>query len=110
MSADNWTLCPTCLKNEVQKLEKKRLQLDKDYGKVPSEEYLKRVKEIQEIDTMINDRLFEHTFREDYEIGADSVGFFELNYRGGCKECGTVITVKLEGSIYNKNDWKVVIT
>jgi hypothetical protein len=29
-----------------------------------------------------------HTMREDYEIGVDSSGLFEVNYSCVCTECG----------------------
>ena len=77
MSADNWAVCPLCVR--LAKQEKLAL-----YGKVSEEEYLDAVKRYDKIIASSN----ENTLREDYDIGISKDGTFTVSYSGSCKRCG----------------------
>lgn len=84
MSADNWAVCPACLKNAQVKRIADLEDLKKSYGKVSAEQYIARADELRpEID---KEKFW--TFREDYELGTDSEEFFSIRYSGSCTECG----------------------
>lgn len=72
MSANNWTQCPKC--RQIKEAARKVL-----YGKVSEEEYLAVIQKPEDS---------EPTFREDYELGIDEDGLFEMRYSGGCRVCG----------------------
>lgn len=74
MSADNWGVCPQCKVKANQAVVS-------SYGKVSEEEYI----------ALINKRVRaneKQTLREDYEIGTDKDGIFEINYGCSCSTCG----------------------
>lgn len=82
MSADNWTYCPNC---KLLADERTRLLAQKvtySYGKVPSDEYLAMLKTLR-----AGGPELEETFREDYEIGLQPDGSFEVSYSGRCEAC-----------------------
>lgn len=81
MSADNWALCPQCKKTEEENAEKRVLKAQKSYGKVPAEEYL-RLRTEAEVRPQL-----QQTFREDYHIGVNEDGEFEVDYSGQCSLC-----------------------
>lgn len=80
MSADNWTTCPKCLAADAAKSDANRKQVAESYGKVASEEYLKRVA------ALTKGPALEDTLREDYEIGIYKGEFF-VSYTGSCSVC-----------------------
>lgn len=90
MSADNWVVCPECLK----KARAKKTELDKAvknaYGKVSREEH-RRLTLVADDFVVPNCR----TFREDYEIGIWEGKFF-IGYFGKCRECGLEKSFKHE--------------
>ncbi len=79
MSADRWTECPACKKEQAEKLEKmtaaEYIALERK-GRTPERE----------------------TFREDYEIGLHK-GKFQINYHGECQRCGFKHTFKHEETV-----------
>ncbi len=81
MSANNWTTCPRCLKNEVDAAMKRTAEISASYGKVSAAEYLEMVQLTPHVPTH-NDLL-----REDYELGIRS-GEFSVSYLGRCTDCG----------------------
>ena len=82
MSADNWAICPKC-KEKNDELNKKRiLDTAKKYGKIPAEEYITLAKETSKPIEI------EETMREDYEIGVDEDGVFNVDYFCSCAKCG----------------------
>ena len=75
MSADNWGICPQCVKNFKKSKPK--------YGEVSEAEYLNFVnrEEVQE-------GYPEETLREDFSIGTDKQGEFAIYYKCHCDRCG----------------------
>lgn len=80
MSADNWTYCPKCQENARIKAAKAEAKLLESYGKIPINEYLKRMGEVN------NPPKLEESFREDYEVGIID-GSLEISYRAWCNVC-----------------------
>ncbi len=81
MSADNWAICPIC-KKENDKINAARImEVGKKYGVVPAAEYVKLAKEI------IKPIEIENSMREDYDIGTDDDGVFEVSYSCFCTVC-----------------------
>lgn len=85
MGADNWGKCPKCLKKLEKEKERLKLEADDKYGKISKDEYLALLKGIE---SSIPDGLKEYTLREDYEIGTDEHGWFEISYGCCCDRCG----------------------
>lgn len=82
MSADNWQVCPRCLKRAAEAAHKEQLDLQASYGKVSEAEYRKRSERANKpVD-------LQETFREDYEIAVCEDGEFFVSYLGHCTECG----------------------
>lgn len=80
MSADNYTMCPKCVKNQEVELELNQQLLQDNYGKINREEYQKLVSS-----TSVKKELKE-TLREDYEIGIYGDEFF-YSYSASCSVC-----------------------
>jgi hypothetical protein len=90
MGADNWAVCPRCLKNAENAKRALEAMAQAVYGKVTPDEYEElRVAAAAPIDV---EKL--STFREDYELGMVDDGTFEVIYSGSCsprhplKGCG----------------------
>jgi hypothetical protein len=88
MSADNWTTCPKCKQTEQEKRDKQRSNLRKSYGKVDPLEYEKLLT-ASKAEIALDD-----TLREDYEIGVDSDGCFDISYSCSCTKCDFRYTFK----------------
>lgn len=91
MSADNWAVCPSCLRAaEVAKAADEAYARDA-YGKVDLEKFdVLRSKADEPID---RDAL--RTFREDYEFWLDpepGTPAVEVRYKGWCTVCGSGVT------------------
>ncbi len=82
MRAENWTICPRCKKRTEAAAAAKLREAQDAYGKVTAEEY-------EEIlgDARAPVRYGE-TMREDYWLGTDEDGDFEMCYQCSCKACG----------------------
>jgi len=86
MSADNWGICPKCRSEAIRKAEAADKATRAKYGKISAQLYE---------DSMAAVRLLmrkaesdePRTLREDYELGIDSEGAFEINYRASCQTC-----------------------
>jgi hypothetical protein len=81
VSADNWTICPACKAKAEADRASKTEKAAKAYGKVSAEEFHK-----------FNDAAREpiklqETMREDYELGTDEDGQFEVSYHASCQVC-----------------------
>ena len=90
MSADNWAVCPRCLKNAENAKRALEAEAQAAYGRVSPEDYEElRVAAAAPLDI---EKL--RTFREDYAVDMESDGTFEVNYHGRCsprspaKGCG----------------------
>lgn len=82
MSADNWAVCPKCLKRAEAEKEKRHAKAAKAYGKVPADEWRALVAEAEKpVDVP-------ETLREDYQLGVTDGGEFYVIYRCSCQHCG----------------------
>jgi len=82
MSADNWTVCPRCYKNEENEQDRLVGKARNSYGKVPEEEYLELMEQTKySIEPPI-------TLREDWELGISEFGEFVVYYKAQCDRCG----------------------
>ena len=81
MSADNWTICPRCKKTHEAERDARIIEAAEKYGKVSADEWVKLN------DLASKEEPLEESLREDYGIGIDSDGHFEVSYRCSCK-CG----------------------
>jgi len=82
MSADNWTVCPKCCKQENEEFERLKEEADDCYGKVSKERYLKLVEQTKySPEPPI-------TLREDWELGISKFGGFVVSYKAHCDRCG----------------------
>lgn len=95
MSANNWTYCPQCIRNGVIKTEAARRKAAASYGKVSADEYAGLLADAD------NEERIQETMREDYELGVDRGGEFEICYSCSCDKCGFRFTFK------HKEDAKV---
>ena len=98
MSADNWTKCPRCKKQQDQSLAASKARVDEAYGRVPVEQFDRMRRDYE--DLRADGR--PTTLREDWEIGADDEGEgeFFVSYRASCP-CGFSFkferTIQMEG-------------
>ena len=83
MSADNWAVCPRCVKQARAAEAKALAKVMATYGKVPVEEFDRARADIPDLDP----EKF-RTFREDYEIYGAEDGTVKVSYSGGCDTCG----------------------
>lgn len=96
MSADNWTQCPQCRKNEEANVDDLDKRVVESYGKVSADEYLKLVKQSREAaDALSNHSSAKDTLREDWDIGILK-GQFYAYYGASCSVCGFEFTFKHE--------------
>jgi len=97
MSADNWQICPKCIKNrqeEIQRAEEhKKSRLDTAYGTLSREEFSKLQTSLQ---NQPQAAPLKETFREDWDIGMQEDGSLLINYRGSCSSCGFAVNFKQE--------------
>lgn len=95
MSADNWSICPKCVKNRTQELEKKKAEIVKNYGKVSSEEYFRLIDSLKKEEVSCSFETKEVlTLREDYEIGISENGEFSVGYSCSCSTCAFLFRFK----------------
>ena len=83
MSADNWAVCPRCLKREIERREDLDKQVKEKYGKLAQSEYLALVEK-----SKVPQQPVKQTLCEDYKLGTNEDGLFEVNYSCGCSVCG----------------------
>ena len=100
MSADNWSICPKCVVREKTVVEELKKKAELSYGKVTPAEFLSLTNKALGRERGKNQ---EKTLREDYKIGMDGYGSFEINYSASCDKCdfkyqyNYVIDIPLEG-------------
>jgi hypothetical protein len=82
MSADRWSVCPTCGKTESAVRAERAAAIEAAYGIVPRAEWEAIVSHAT--DPIPDDR----TFREDWDIGVDEDGIVRISYAGYCARCG----------------------
>ncbi len=88
MSADNWDKCPNCkaIADKVSAGLKEKAA--KCYGRIPAEDYLELMHKAD------NPTQLEDTLREDYEVGVNNDGLFEVSYSCRCDKCGFAYSFK----------------
>ena len=82
MSANNWRVCPCCLKRQEEAKAQALAHAERQYGKVPAAEYLALLDKAKATDSPGD------TLREDWQIGLNEDGAFFVSYRGYCERCG----------------------
>ncbi|KKN16457.1 hypothetical protein LCGC14_0975660 [marine sediment metagenome] len=82
MSANNWAVCPQCMKNAEETQAENKVAVEASYGVIPSEEYAARREEAHEPIAL------DCTMREDYEIAMNLLGEFNISYSASCSNCG----------------------
>lgn len=81
MSPRNWRDCPQChVRAEHEHLDSKQKLADA-YGKIPLLEYEHRKARLDAIELPLD------TMREDYELGVDGGGMFEMYFHCSCTKC-----------------------
>ncbi len=80
MSADRWTICPLCAKNERDRAAAAFAKAMESYGKVSVEEF-------EALKINATERPCKESMREDWEIGMRDGGRFSLDYGCYCEEC-----------------------
>lgn len=101
MSADNWAICPKCHEAFEKKLIEFDETVEKSYGKVPPEEYIRLIAQRAELETKEEPT----TLREDYEQGILEGEYF-LRYSGYCDVCKFEFTKKIDEKVWPTNGEK----
>ena len=91
MSADNWTLCPTCYDAWRARETQIFTEAMNAYGKVGEREY----HEIQASAKAFSEKRPDQTLREDWSIGTDEYGQFTVDYRSSCSQCNYEFDYKI---------------
>lgn len=94
MSADNWTECPNCRVASQHEIEKLRIKLIEEYGKLPQAEYLGLHNELQEKIKMMRESRPAHSLREDSTSTIWADGVLHIEYDASCKKCKYRVTYK----------------
>lgn len=81
MGADNWAICPRCLKAATKEHEAKKKKAEDSYGKVSADKYLAL------LEASKGEPELDSTLREDYELGVCTDGNFYVIYKGACDKC-----------------------
>lgn len=84
MSADNWAVCPRCLRSAKRAKDALQARITNEYGKIPIPAWdaLRA-----EYDQPIDEEALS-TFREDHEFWLTQDGEWGGSYKGGCAVCG----------------------
>jgi hypothetical protein len=82
MSARNWTHCPRCLQKHTEFRDAEIRIAKALYGVVEPDEYAAAMQSAEAIPERP-----EPSFRENWEIGIESDGFFSVSYGGNCTKC-----------------------
>jgi hypothetical protein len=82
MSADNWVICPECLKRLQQTRQLAINEASLLYGEVPAEQFIQNLAKAEALPERP-----EITLREDYELGMSDDGEFSVNYSCRCTDC-----------------------
>lgn len=83
MSADNWVICPKCLKEKQKRDSDAWSTLLSDYGNVSAQEWAMR----HEMLTKEDESELPLSLREDYEIQMGEDGVLFIYYRSTCMKC-----------------------
>lgn len=94
MSADNWAICPGCVKEAHRAHRDLVLRAAEGYGRLSLAEFdaLRA-----EADLGVNEEKF-RTFREDYEIYLDEDAVM-VSYSGHCQKCSAGTDFRYEHAV-----------
>lgn len=81
MSADNWAICPVCKTKAEEEKEKLTNEIVQGYGQLPPNDYLVLIEKSKLALEL------KATLREDYELGVDEFGTFEVTFTASCSKC-----------------------
>ncbi len=95
MSANNWAICPRCLRRAQQGVP---AAIKESYGQVPLEKFMADVAAVKPV----SPEDF-RTFREDYEIYIRD-GKVVVSYSGHCQTCGLGLNFTERKPIPEVND------
>lgn len=91
MSADRWIGCPQCKATKIQEAEKHLSDVLDTFGQGDAEEFVVNLTQAKE--DLARAKKYgtlsdQCRLREDYEVGIDQGGNFDIHYRGRCQDCG----------------------
>ena len=89
MSANNWQVCPRCKRQNDEERSKEQAEIEGQYGKIPSAEYMQLLEKSKKRPSTISENL-----REDWEIWTDLAGTFNVIYHCSCDACGLDYTFR----------------
>lgn len=82
MGADNWAICPRCLRRARKEHDERVAAVAALYGKVPVEEFDAERAALGDVDPEDF-----RTYREDYEFYGAESGEVTASYGGVCETC-----------------------
>ena len=89
MSADNWAICPRCIKRATREHDEQVATVMATYGQVSVDEFDAARAALKDVDP----EAF-RTFREDYEFYGAEDGEVTASYSGHCAKCGLGLDFK----------------
>jgi hypothetical protein len=98
MSADNWAVCPKCVKLANVKAAEQVTAVKESYGKVPEQEYTAALLALDKLPKTPAD--IGENFREDYEIYGAESGVITVSYSGHCSRCGLGLDFEITKYLY----------
>ena len=81
MSANNWAICPSCVKKHKDGREKQLKEMQEAYGMVPIDSFNLMQESLKKIEEP------KHTLEEYYETYTNN-GVLEIKYESKCTVCG----------------------
>jgi hypothetical protein len=97
MSADRWSVCPKCLKNEQERAKKAYQKSIDFYGSLPIEEFDKMRKDAEEKDLDSN-------LGEYWEIYITKEGYLMIDYSCYCDYCKFRFAYKKEINVFEEKN------
>lgn len=88
MSADNWSECPRCLRNNKKEAQAIITKARSHYGIVGLKVYTELVKAAEKEADELRDPVDSTPLREDYQIYTTNDGKFVISYSASCYTCG----------------------
>lgn len=98
MSADNWRVCPRCMRRKEKAQEEMVREVAESYGKVPADLYLLKCKKAADGFEI------QCAYREDYELGTSEDGKLYVIYHGWCQDCGYGVDFRHEQAVPGLED------
>jgi len=96
MSADRWSVCPNCHKENSAAISKMRNELKDKYDKLDLYHWLIEKKHFEKFKESFGDN---ETLRENWEIYFNEVGLLVIHYYCDCDVCGFHYSFKEEKDI-----------